>query len=88
VQLAGGGGLLRAVRLAVDHHAARAADALAAVVVERHRLRTVEDQLLVEDVHELEERHVLVGVVDAVGDETTLVLRTVLSPDPEVEPHL
>jgi hypothetical protein len=58
VQLAGGGGPLRAVRHAVDHHAAHAADALAAVVVERDRLLAVERSALVEHVEHLEERHV------------------------------
>ena len=39
VELAGGGAALGAVGAAVDHHRARAADALAAVVVEGDRLR-------------------------------------------------
>ena len=38
VELAGRGAGLGPVRPAVDHHGARAADALAAVVVERDRL--------------------------------------------------
>ena len=57
VQLAGGGDL-GAVRLAVDHQAAHAADALAAVGVERDRLLALLVELLVEDVEHLEERHV------------------------------
>ena len=58
VQLAGRGALARAVRAPVDHHPARAADALAAVVVERDRLLAVGDEPLVDDVEHLEERHV------------------------------
>jgi len=38
-------------------------------VVERDRLLAVEDQLLVEDVEHLEERHVLRDVVHLVVDE-------------------
>ena len=62
VQLAGGGALLGAVGLAVDHQAARAADALAAVAVEHDGLAALVDQPLVDDVEHLEERHVLVDV--------------------------
>ena len=46
-----------------------AADALAAVVVERDRLAALLDQALVEHVEELEERHVGADVVDLVGLE-------------------
>ena len=58
VQLARRGAALGTVRHAVDHHPARAADALAAVVVERDRLLAVEREPLVHDVEHLEERHV------------------------------
>ena len=44
VELAGRGAALRAVGLAVDHQPARAADALAAVVVERDRLLALGDR--------------------------------------------
>ena len=44
VELAGRGGPHGAVGDAVDHHAARAADALAAVVVERDRLLAGNDR--------------------------------------------
>jgi hypothetical protein len=59
----------RAVRLAVDHHAAHAADALAAVVVERDRVLALRDQALVDDVEHLQERHVRADVGRVVGDE-------------------
>ena len=47
------------MRVAVDHHAAHAADAFAAIVVEGDRLLALLDQALVDDVEHLEERHVL-----------------------------
>ena len=48
----------RSVGDAVDHESAGAADAFAAIVVERDRLFALFDQLLVENVEHLEERHV------------------------------
>src|SRR5690606_28103246 len=74
VQLAGGGAL-RTVRLAVDHHAAHAADALTTVAVEGDRLLALADEALVEDVEHLEERHVVGHAVDRVGDHAALVVR-------------
>ncbi|GAA3420898.1 hypothetical protein GCM10018952_65740 [Streptosporangium vulgare] len=58
VQLAGGGRHLLAVRDTVDDHAAHAADALAAVVVEGDRVVALQDEPLVEDVEHLQEGHV------------------------------
>ena len=46
------------VRDAVDQEPARAADALAAVRVERDRIVALRDQPLVDDVEHLEKRHV------------------------------
>ena len=57
VQLARRRRLRRAVRHAVDHQAAGAADPLAAVVVERDRQLALADQPLVQHVEHLEERH-------------------------------
>ena len=57
---------MRPVRLAVDHEAARAADPLAAVVLEGDRLLAALGELLVEDVQHLEEGGVLVDVLDLV----------------------
>ena len=87
VQLAGRRHL-RTVRLAVDHQAAHAADALAAVAVERDRVLAVEDEPLVEDVEHLEERHVRGHVVDVVGDQAALGVRGRLPPDPQGDSHL
>ena len=62
VELARRRAALGAVRLAVDHHPARSADALAAVVLERDRLLALVDEPVVEDVEHLEKRHVGVHV--------------------------
>ena len=88
VQLAGGGGPFRTVRYAVDHHAAHAADALAAVVVEGDRVVAVEDQPLVEHVEHLQERHVRGDVGDLVGDHPAAVGRPGLAPDAQGQIHL
>ncbi len=88
VELAGGGARLRAVGRAVDHHAAGAADALAAVVLEGHRLLAAGDQLLVQEVEHLEERHVLGDVVELVGLERARGLGAVLTPDLQGQLHL
>ena len=58
VELAHGGGGQRAMRDAIDHEAAGAADALAAIVLERDGLFAFFDQLFVEHVQHFEERHV------------------------------
>jgi hypothetical protein len=72
VELAGGGGLLGTVGAAVDHHAAGAADALAAVALKGDGLLAGGVELLVEEVEHLEERGVgadglLVGLEAAGG---------------------
>ena len=69
VQLARGRGALRPMGPAVDHHAARPADSLAAIVVERDRLLAAPEQLLVQDVEQLEKRHVGAGVRHIVPHE-------------------
>jgi len=65
MELAHGGVTTWAVRHSVDQEAARAADALATIVLERHRLVAALDQLLVQDVEHLEEGHV--GVTPSTG---------------------
>ena len=87
VQLARGGAGLGTVRPAVDHHRARTADALAAVVVERDRLAAVGEQLLVEDVEQLEERHVGADVRDVEVLELAGRGRALLAPHPELQIH-
>src|SRR4030095_6410478 len=84
VELAGGRAPLGAVGLAVDHHPARAADALAAVVLEGDGLLALGDQPLVDRVEHLEEGHVgadALGLLD-VGDHLALVAGR-LAPDVE-----
>ena len=61
-----GGAAVRAVRDAVDHQAAAAADAFAAVGVERDRILAFLDELFVDDIQHLEERHVGMHVVGGV----------------------
>jgi hypothetical protein len=69
------------VGLAIDHHAARAADALATVVVESNRLLPLADQPLVEHVEHFEERHVGRNVVELVGFKPPARLGIGLPPD-------
>ena len=87
VRLADGRVRERAVRLAVHEEAARPADALAAVRVEGDRLLAALDELLVQGVEHLEERHVLGHVGYVVLDEAALVARVLLPPDVEEDPH-
>src|SRR2546426_312733 len=75
------------VRTAVDHHAAHPADPLAAVVVERDRLVLAREQLLVEHVQHLEERHVGTHVRHRIAHEGTRESRPALPPDVECEVH-
>ena len=62
VKLADGGALEAAVGFAVDHKAAHAADAFAAIVVEGDGVFALGDEGFVEDVEHFEERHMLVDV--------------------------
>ena len=87
VELAGRGAGLGAVGPAVDHHGARAADALAAVVVERDRLLAPRVQLLVQHVEQLEERHLGADVAHLVGLEAARGVRAGLPPHLEVQIH-
>jgi hypothetical protein len=72
---------------AVDHEAARAADALTAVAVEDDRVLAAADQVLVDHVQHLEEGHVLVDVVGLVRLEAAGLGRALLAPDPQREMH-
>src|SRR5690606_30593379 len=88
VELAGGGGAVRAVGDAVDHDPAGAADPLAAVVVERHRFLAGGEEPLVEDVEHLEERRVGADVGHLVGHQAAGRLGARLPPDAEGDLHL
>ena len=87
VELAGGRALLGAVGLAVDHHPARAADALAAVVLEGDRLAALGVEPLVHDVEHLEEAHLLADVGDVVGLHGAGGIGAGLAPDVELHVH-
>ena len=78
------------VRYAVDHEAAGAADAFAAVVVEGDRLPVLVDQAFVHNVEHLKERHVFADVGRSVDLEVPGRRGTRLTPnlEREVEGHL
>lgn len=81
VQLAGGDAVVVAVGTAVDVEAAHAADTLAAVVVEAHRVgNAVVDKLFVELVKHFEERAVGADVVNLVGLEVPFGAGVLLAP--------
>jgi len=83
VELADGGVRQRTVRLAVDHEAAGAADALAAVVIEGDRVFLPLDQMLVEQ--HLQEGAVLVDTVRLVAFHAAGLVGAGLTPDVERE---
>src|SRR5918993_1321604 len=87
--LAGGRAALGAVGLAVDHHPAAAADALAAVVLEGDRLAVGGDEPLVDDVEHLEEGHVGADPLRLLGvrDHLAGLARAGLTPDVQGEVH-
>jgi hypothetical protein len=87
VELADGGPLEAAVRDAVDHRGAHAADPLAAVVVERDGLLPLADQVLVDDVEHLEEGMVGGDVPRDVGLEPSGVARVPLPPHDQLQVH-
>ena len=76
------------MRDAVDHHAARAADAFAAIVLELNRLLAFFNQLFVDDIEHLQKGRVGADVVGGVFDEVAIARRGVLSPDVEFQIHL
>ena len=76
-----------AVGDAVNHHAACAADSLAAVGVKGDRILTLRDKPLVDDIEHLEEGHVRRDMVGRVVHQPPLRLRSRLPPDPQVNSH-
>jgi hypothetical protein len=69
VELADGRARVGAVGDAAHHEAAGAADAFAAVRIERDRVLALRDEPFVDDVEHLEERHVGRDVLGRVVDE-------------------
>ena len=87
MELASGDSVVRAVRVSVDVKRTHTADAFAAVVVERDRLFAFADELVVQNVQHFEEGGVRRNVVDAVGFETPLGFRVLLTPNLQFEFH-
>ncbi len=87
VKLADGSALEAAMSLAIDHEAAHAADAFAAIVVEGDGIFTLVDEGFVEDVEHFEEGHVLIDVGKVVADHAAAVLGIFLTPDVKSEFH-
>ena len=69
VKFAGRAGMIRPVRFAVDGERARAANALAAIGVERDRFFAATEQLFVHDVEHLEKRSIRRNIGRFVFDE-------------------
>ena len=87
MELTGRGGLARAVRPAVDHHAAGPADPLTAIVVEGDRLLVAPEELLVQEIEHLEEGHVSAHVRELVTPEPSGGGGARLAPDMQREAH-
>ena len=68
------------MRTAVDVQRAHTADTLAAVVVERHGLLALVDQVVVQNIQHLEKRGVGGDVLDFVGFECPFCLGVFLAP--------
>jgi hypothetical protein len=77
----------RAVRHAIDHAAAHAANALAAIAVEGHRVFVSRNQILVQNIEHLKERHVLADVRNFVSHHAALLTRATLPPDVQNDAH-
>ena len=88
LQLAYRGALEAAVRLAVDHESAHAADAFAAIVIERDGIVALLDEPLIQHVQHFEKRHVLVHTGNFVANHASPVLRIFLPPDVQCQFHL
>jgi hypothetical protein len=72
----------------VDHEAARATDAFSTIVLERDRVLTLVDQILIENIEHLEKRHVGADIVKLIGREAALVFGVLLPPNMQGQLHL
>ena len=88
VKLADSGAFEAAMGLAVDHEAAHAADAFAAIVIEGDGVLALRDEAFVEDIEHFEERHVLADAGDVIAHHAAGVLGMLLSPDVKCKFHL
>ena len=80
VELAGSYALLGTVRMAVDVHRTHTADTLAAVMVESHGLLALVNEVVVQNIHHLEERRVGRDALDVVCFECSLRFGVLLTP--------
>jgi cobalamin biosynthesis protein CobT len=80
VQLTRGNAVIIAMRTAVDVQTAHAANALAAVVVEAHRLFDFVNQLFVENVQHFQKRAAARNVGDFIGFEASFGFGVFLTP--------
>jgi len=77
----------RPVRTPVHDDAARPADPLTTVAVERHGWLALRDQPLVQTIERFEERHLRTEVIELVAHERSRRVRIALTPDAERELH-
>jgi hypothetical protein len=87
VELANRGTRLGAMGDAVNHESAGATNSFAAVVVEGDRFFTLQDQVLVQYIQHLEERHVGVYFRVFVPDHLPDVRSALLPPNVEDQSH-
>jgi hypothetical protein len=80
-KLADGRAALSAVRQAVDHHRTGAADAFAAIGIERNRLLAFGDQILVDHVEHFQKGHVGQDIGGLVSDQPAFAFGVLLPPD-------
>src|SRR5262249_14961519 len=73
------------VRNPIDHQAARPANSLTAVVVERDRLFAAPRQVFIDDVEHLQEGHVRADLPGLVGAELSWSGRVLLPPDSQCQ---
>ena len=88
VKLAGGGAAVSPVRNAVNDQRAHAADAFAAVRIERNRLPALLEEAFVDHVEHFQERHGFDDIRGLVGFEMSGRLPVFLAPNFESQIHL
>jgi hypothetical protein len=74
------------MRLAIDYHRTGTANAFPAIVLKGNGLFLLTDEILIEYIEHLKERHVFVGV-NTVGFKTTFGFIVFLSPDFYIQFH-
>ena len=72
----------------IDHEPARAANSLAAIVIESDRIFTLCHELFVEHIEHLQKGHVRTHLRVLVADDAANLMRAFLPPDVEDEFHL